>query len=122
MPFLPGMPTEKVTIIHGEGTADERRTDVRAHIQPKVGFFESTALIYEGDIVEALDPRGGVRRLLVSTVDIFTGTRLDHIEAHWGRPPDVRRPAVARVTPGDSTRKSPLPPATSTRTVITLRQ
>src|SRR5216683_2627434 len=52
-------PTEIVRIIRNEGTDSEVVTEVEAHIQPKSGFFDVDAPVYEGDVVEVADPRGG---------------------------------------------------------------
>jgi hypothetical protein len=50
---------EIVRIIHAEGTSDESVVEAVAHIQPKKGFFEVDAPVYEGDIVEVHEPRQG---------------------------------------------------------------
>lgn len=75
-----------VVIIRNPGTASEERSRSRAIILPNSGVFEDTTLIYERDIVEVPDPRGGVDRRAVRKVDINEspfGDSLDNIEAHW---------------------------------------
>ena len=47
---------ETVEVVHAEGTADEKRFCVEAHVQPDSGFVSVDAPIYEGDIVEIKDP------------------------------------------------------------------
>ena len=42
---------ETVEVVHAEGTADEKRFSVEAHVQPDSGFVSVDAPIYEGDIV-----------------------------------------------------------------------
>lgn len=93
--------TEQVTVIHAEGTADEQRHQLEAQIQADSGFFDVDAPIYEQDIVEVPDPRGGTRRLFVAKVDINKASaamqNMSHIQAHWGKgsppppPPPKRR-------------------------------
>lgn len=59
--------TQLVTIVHGEGTDEENRVEVQAHIQPEIGFFEVDAPIYEGDIVLVSDPREESNAVLPAT-------------------------------------------------------
>jgi hypothetical protein len=59
-----------VTIVHNPGTEDEIRREAEAHIQAKSGSFAVDTPIYEGDIVEFPDPRGGVERKLAAEVDV----------------------------------------------------
>ncbi|MDI9915413.1 hypothetical protein [Rhodococcus sp. IEGM 1379] len=93
--FLDGFgstfPQHDVQIVRNGGTAQEIRTPARGMIQPKSGFFNLDTPIYEGDVVELDDPRGGRRQLLVREVNIndnrsnpsFSG--MSHTEAVWGR-------------------------------------
>lgn len=82
-------PQQNVVIIHSAGTAEEQRTPSRAVVQAQSGFFDFDTSIYEGDVVELDDPRGGKRCLYVTRVDIndvrgsghFRG--MSHIQAHW---------------------------------------
>lgn len=95
---LPG--TQEVTIIHNEGKPDEERTTALCNVQTKKGFFEVNVQIFEGDVVELPDPRGGLRRLNVQEVEIVDGGRtsdMSHIAAVWGSAPQIRRAAVQRV-------------------------
>jgi len=91
---------QRVVVIHNEGQPDERRTEIEAHVQPKKGFFEVDAPVYEGDVVQLPDPRGGVDRRHVNQVEWYKTGRplLDHIEVTWGSAAPVRRPAIGRVT------------------------
>lgn len=95
--------SEQVTVVHNPGTDDESRTDVEAHIQPQAGFFAVDTPIYEGDVVELDDPRGGRDRRLVREVRInnprgaaFNG--MEHIEVKWGKAPAPRIAPVRRLT------------------------
>ncbi|ATD70113.1 TIGR02391 family protein [Gordonia sp. 1D] len=91
-----------VTVIHAEGTADEARFEVEAHIQAKTGFFAVDTPIYEGDVVEFPDPRGGLDRKLAAQVDVNNagGSLADmaHIHVTWGKAPMMRVPPVRRLT------------------------
>ena len=91
---------QRVVVIHNEGQPDERRTEIEAHVQPKKGFFEVDAPVYEGDVVQLPDPRGGVDRRHVNKVEWYKTGRplLDHIEVTWGSAAPVRRPPIGRVT------------------------
>lgn len=92
----------QVTIVHAEGTDDEKRHTTEAHIQAKTGFFAVETPIYEGDIVEFADPRGGIDRKLAAEVDVNnpggTLSNMAHIHVTWGRAPMLRVPPVRRLT------------------------
>jgi uncharacterized protein (TIGR02391 family) len=92
--------TEPVTIIHAEGTDEERRVEVQAHIQPETGFFEVDAPVYEGDIVLVADPRGGLDRRLAGTVKVYNvgPTHVRHTEVTWAKAPPIRVAPVRRLT------------------------
>lgn len=95
--------TEMVKIIHAEGTDDETTTEVVAHIQPKSGFFEVDAPIYEGDIVEVHDPRKGPdgreRRLAVEVSVLSNAPHgMAHTEVKWGKSAPARSVPVRRLT------------------------
>jgi uncharacterized protein (TIGR02391 family) len=99
--FLRRVGSELVTIVHAEGSEDETRTEVRAHIQPDTGFFEVDTPIYEGDIVQVADPRGGVDRRLAGPVKVFNSgpsVHARHTEVTWAAAPPVRSAAVRRLT------------------------
>jgi hypothetical protein len=81
-------PTETVRVIRNEGTDDEETFEVVAHIQPKSGFFDIDTPIYEGDIVEVADPRGGPdgrARRLAQLVEVNNNAPrgMEHIEVKW---------------------------------------
>jgi len=86
------MSSKRVEIVHCEGTRDERRLTVEAHIQPEADFFAVDTPVYEGDVVEIPDPRGGTDRRSVAAVKVndFGSESMRHIEAVWGKPPAVR--------------------------------
>ena len=90
---------QKVVVIHNQGQPDEQRNEIEAHVQPKKGFFEVDAPVYEGDVVELPDPRGGIDRRHVNKVEWYKIGRpqLDHIEVTWGSAPPPRRPPIDRI-------------------------
>jgi uncharacterized protein (TIGR02391 family) len=91
---------QTVVVIHNEGQPDERRGEMEAHVQPGKGLFEVDAPIYEGDVVELRDPRGGIDRRHVNKVEWFQTGRnpLNHIEVTWSSAAPVRRPPIERAT------------------------
>jgi len=100
MGVLNNFPTETVSVIKNAGTPEEERVQQKAHIQSAKGFFAVDAPIYEGDVVELPDPRGGLRRLTIAKVKIVKppGMReMSHIEVTWGEPPRVRTAAIRRL-------------------------
>lgn len=75
-----------VCIVRHPGTLKEERIQAKGQIEPDNGFFDIKTPIYEGDMVEVPDPRGGVRQLFVGRADpIQAGGNpdLDHIEVTW---------------------------------------
>ena len=74
-----------VSIIHAQGTDDERTVETEAHIQPRTGFFAVDTPIYEGDIVEINDPRGGTTRRVAAEVEVYDIGPVDmhHTEITW---------------------------------------
>ncbi len=94
---------ETVGVVHAEGTADERRFSVEAHVQPDSGFVLVDAPIYEGDFVEIKAPRGGIERKLVNEgatygpkKPLFRGR--PYAEPKWGGDPQARRARVRCLT------------------------
>lgn len=91
--------TTKVVVIHAEGTSDEVRNEVEAHVQPKSGFFEVETPIYEGDVVEMDDPRGGRERRTAETVAVHSSAPrgMAHTEVTWGKAAAPRVASVRRL-------------------------
>jgi uncharacterized protein (TIGR02391 family) len=94
--------THQVVIIHDEGGQDEHRTVVEAHIQSKVGMFDVDTPIYEGDVVELDDPRGGRQRRLAAEVEINDAPdsgfeSMSPISVTWGKAPAVRSAPIRRL-------------------------
>ena len=87
------------TIIHDEGTEQEHRFEVDAHIQPESGFFPVDAPIEEGDVVEYPDARGGKSRKIAKRVNVYDvgSPGMQHIEVKWGAAPARRVAAVQRI-------------------------
>lgn len=95
--------TTTVTVVNNPGTDDERRFETEAHIQAKTGFFAVDTPIYEGDVVEFVDPRGGTTQKLASSVDVNNPTGssfrgMEHIHVTWGATPPRRVAPVRRLS------------------------
>jgi len=98
--FGSSFPQHDVVIVHDGGGPAERRTNSRAIIQTVSGIFDLDTPVYEGDLVELDDPRGGKREYHVKAVDItdtngaaaFDG--MSHITAVWGTRPTPHSPAA----------------------------
>jgi uncharacterized protein (TIGR02391 family) len=89
---------KQVSVIHGEGTDDEKRFAVEGQVQADSGYFPVDAPIYEGDIVEFPDPRGGYARKIVANVKVNdVGLGLDHLEVKWGTAPPPRQAVIRRL-------------------------
>lgn len=93
-------PQHDVVIVRDGGGPTERRTNTRGIIQADSGIFDLDTLVYEGDVVELDDPRGGKREHYVKAVKIsdangaaaFAG--MSHITAVWGTRPAPRSAAA----------------------------
>jgi hypothetical protein len=92
-----GSPTQQVTVVHGAGTSGESRSTVQGHVQPKLGFFDDSAPVYVGDVVEIDDPRGGIERRGVAKVEIYAG---HHMEVTWGPPPAIKARGIGAGSSG----------------------
>ncbi len=88
-----------VTVIHGEGSDDEERFEVEAHIQPASGMFAVNAPVHGGDVVEFEDPRGGTTRRIAANVAVYDvgPSEVQHIEVDWRAAPPLRVAAVRRL-------------------------
>lgn len=75
-----------VTLVRNPGSPTEQKLAVQGNVQPDKGFFPANTPIYEGDVIELPDPRGGTQRLTVAHVKVYSaGNALDHLEAVWDR-------------------------------------
>lgn len=92
--------TKQVVIVNKPGTEEEERKTVEAMIQSDSGFFEVTTPIYEGDLVEIPDPRGGTDVRLAAQVKVndFGSSSLHHTQVKWGKAPLRRIAPVRRLT------------------------
>lgn len=83
---------KQVVVIRAEGTDEEVRTEVEAHIQPEGGYFAIDTPIYEGDIVEYADPRGGTTRKTAGSVKVYDvgSPPMHHTHVKWGTAPPVQ--------------------------------
>lgn len=93
----------KVTVVHNPGTADEERFETEAHIQAKTAFFAVDTPIYEGDVVEFPDPRGGMARRVAASVDVNNPTGssfrgMEHIHVTWGTAPPAHIAPIRRLS------------------------
>lgn len=93
----------RVTVIHNSGTEDEERFETEAHVQAKTAFFAVDTPIYEGDVVEFPDPRGGLARKVAANVDVNNSTGpsfrgMEHIHVTWGAAPPARVAPVRRLS------------------------
>jgi uncharacterized protein (TIGR02391 family) len=96
-------PKQTVHVIRNEGTDDEESFETVGHIQPEQGFFEVETPIYEGDIVEVADPRGGPagkERRIAATVKVYDSAPrgMAHTAVTWGKAPAPRVAPVRRLT------------------------
>lgn len=93
------MGSKQVEIVHCEGTPDESRLTIEALVQADSGFFAIDTPIYEGDVVEIPDPRGGTNRRFAATVKVndVGPESMRHIEVAWGKAPAVRVADVRRL-------------------------
>ncbi len=99
MSFIDSLGGEQVEVIKNEGAEDEQRLKVKAVIQPDQGFFPVDTAVFEGDVVECADPRGGTRRLSVGEVKInrIGQAAVDHLAVEWRKTSPVRAAAVRRL-------------------------
>lgn len=89
-----------VTVVKRAGQPDEERLTVQGEVQPKMGFFAASTPVFEGDVIEVPDPRGGTMSYRVASVEIYDGGPLAHMETLWGSAPPARPPSpVRRVGP-----------------------
>jgi hypothetical protein len=73
-----------VTLIKRFGEAGESRQTVLCSIQDRRGYFEPTAPVETGDVVEAARPGGGIQHLHVGRVRTGApGPGLEHLEVLW---------------------------------------
>ncbi len=91
--WLTGMgadfPQQDVVIVHREEDGTESRTNVRGSVLSDTGTSDIDTPVFRGDVVEMDDPRGGIRRLYVTKVDVndvrggpdFGG--MSHVHVHW---------------------------------------
>ncbi len=107
MPPLPShfqtFGTTTVTIVHHPGTAEEERFEAEAHVQAKTAYFAVDTPIYEGDVVEFPDPRGGMARKVAASVDVNNPTGsafrgMEHIRVTWGSAPPAHIAPVRRLS------------------------
>ena len=98
-PGFLSMGSKQVEIIHCEGTPHESRLTVEAHVQAEAGFFAIDTPIYEGDVVEIPDPRGGTDRRFAAAVKVndVGSDSMRHIEVVWDKAPASRVAEVRRL-------------------------
>ncbi len=79
--------TREAVLIRNFRQPNEQRVPVKGIVQGTQGVFPVSTPIYEGDVIELPDPRGGVRRMVVASVRIHEGMGLDNIEVRFGGSP-----------------------------------
>lgn len=91
--------TKQVVVVSKAGTEDEERTTVTGMIQSESGFFEVSTPIYEGDLIEIPDPRGGTDVRLAREVKVndFGSANMRHTQVKWGKAPARRVAPVRRL-------------------------
>lgn len=94
---------ETVKVVHSKGTADENCFSIEAHIQQDSNFVTVDTPIYEGDIVEINDPRGGIKRKIVREVRLYdpkgaSFREMHYMELKWDTAPQTRIAPVRRLT------------------------
>jgi uncharacterized protein (TIGR02391 family) len=97
--FLAGyrqMGTQIVVIIQNESTQDEKRFEAECFVQADKGTFELETPIYEGDIVEMDDPRGGRQRRFAREVKQYTRMP-QRTRVTWGSAAPARTAPVRRL-------------------------
>lgn len=97
-PGMRHLGVKQVVVVRDGGTDAETRFEVEAHIQPETGFFPVDTPIYEGDIVEFPDPRGGTTRKTAAAVEVYDvgSPSVQHTEVKWGDAPAPARIAAVR--------------------------
>lgn len=98
-PHLRHLGAKAVAIVRNEGTEDEERLSAEAHVQPESGFFAVDTQIYEGDVVEYADARGGITRVVAADVEVFDEAppQMQHTRVKWGKAPPPRVPPIRRL-------------------------
>lgn len=98
-PHVRRLGTKTVQIVRNEGTEHEERFSAEAHVQPKSGFFGIDTPVYEGDVVEFEDPRGGTTRVVAADVQVFDvgPAQMRHIQVTWGKSPAPRVAVLRRL-------------------------
>ena len=96
---LSGRLTDQVTVIHDPGARTEQRHSMKEDGPAPEGVLRGVAPIYEGDVVEVNDPRGGVQRFGVAKVEIYEP---HHMEVTWGQAPAIKERTPDLVLPSDT--------------------
>lgn len=101
--------TQQVVVIHTSDGGEEERTQLEAQVQSKKAFFDADAPVYLGDRMEIVDPRGGVRLVWITEVDINQAgggipSYMSHIEATFveQEPTPTYRAQAHHIIQGDA--------------------
>lgn len=90
---------KEVVVIHDEGLPSEVRRTMLALTKPDHALFDYDAQVWEGDVVEEADPRGGVMRRVLGPVEHHPGPpQVAHLTAKWVKEAPPRVAAVRRLT------------------------
>ncbi|WP_167047549.1 hypothetical protein [Salinibacterium sp. ZJ454] len=84
--------TQPVIIIHRPGESTEERHNLEAQVQGSKAFFNVDAPVYDGDVMEIIDPRGGTRTVHITDVKInqaggSMSSHMSHIAASFSSRP-----------------------------------
>ncbi|PWB98190.1 hypothetical protein [Homoserinimonas hongtaonis] len=84
--------TQHVVVIHNAGQDDEERHELESQVQGSKAFFDVDAPVYDGDVMEVADPRGGTRKLYITHVKINQAgggmsSSMSHIAASFSDQP-----------------------------------
>lgn len=123
-----------VTLIKQLGEPGESRRTVMCSVQERRGYFEASAPVNPGDVVEVIRPGGGGQHLVVARVRTRApAPGLEHLEAAWRPAPPVQRaraqrlclkklhPAVAKVAAAPLSEGNHLEAITSVQAVLGAR-
>ncbi|MET0886124.1 MAG: hypothetical protein ABWX92_06700 [Mycetocola sp.] len=100
--------TQEVVLIRNAGQEGEVRHEVKSQVQGAKAFFDIDAPVYDGDIMEVPDPRGGTRTLYITAVKINqagggTPSHMSHIVASFSeRPPRSQERSGSQIIHGNA--------------------
>ncbi len=101
--------TQMVRVIHPVDGSDDEQSELEAQVQSDAAYFDVDAPVYEGDRLELIDPRGGTRKVWITSLEInqaggMMSSDLSHIKASFSdkNPASQSRTYADRTTFGDN--------------------